>query len=186
MSRRKKQSHAQKMRARVERETAARHEVVDLLGQLDPGDAALEAEDWAERLGLPLDAVEAYQEVFTWAAENPQKADELVSWDEQFWGSILSGIAFPEIFDLPEDEVRQAAWQLKAWNILKGYQFTMSWPTPIAQMSEDEIIAQLRQDAKSGKIPEPGELERVSARNPLSPGHVGPTVKLKHTGGLNS
>lgn len=100
----------------------------------------------------PAEAVEAYVEVFEWAEQNPEKAAMLMGWDENVWSGILAGMAFPETYDLPLDEVRQAAWQLRAWNILHGYKYTFDWPTPIAMMSEDEIIAHVRQAGLDGTI----------------------------------
>jgi hypothetical protein len=100
----------------------------------------------------PAEAIEAYVEVLEWATENPGKAAELASWDEEIWSGILAGMAFPETFDIAPDELRTAAWQLRAWNILHGFKYTFDWPTPITTMSEDEIIAQVRQDGLDGKI----------------------------------
>lgn len=151
MSRKKKLSHKEKMRQRV----ANRLSGDDDLARLTPQAAYDEALDFAKQLAIPEDAIQAYAEAFEWAAAHRAEADELVALDEKFWANIVAGIAYAEKFNFPQEQIRGRAWQLRAWNILNGYKYCFDWQTPIAQMSDDEIIAQIRQDAADGKIPEP-------------------------------
>lgn len=100
----------------------------------------------------PPEAVAAYAEVFQWAAENPENATLLAAYTDEDWAGPMAGIAFPDHFKFPEDEVTMVAWQFRAWHILHGFQYTLDWTTPIAVMTEDEIIAQLRADGAAGKV----------------------------------
>lgn len=100
----------------------------------------------------PPEAVEAYIEAYQWAAQNPDAAADLASYVESDWAGPMAGLAFPERFNHPEDQVQWVAWSFRAWHILHGFQFSLDWPTPIAVMSVDQIIEQLQADGKAGKI----------------------------------
>lgn len=158
VSKKKKQSPAQKMRARVERQVIANatqarigdQELDDLIGE----GAYAEAVEWAKRSGIPEAAIERYGEAHLWAAENPAKAEMLLGFDEAHWANMLTGIAYPDLLDMSAS-VRDGAWQLRTWAILSGFTFLYDWPRPVAEMTEDEIIAAIRQDARNGLIPDP-------------------------------
>lgn len=100
----------------------------------------------------PMEAIEAYVEVYEWAAENPDAAADLACYVESDWAGPMAGIAHPDHFTFPEDEIRQVAWQFRAWHILNGFKYSLDWPTPISAMTEEEIIEQLRADGAAGKI----------------------------------
>lgn len=130
MSRKKKLSHAQKIRARLERQQ-----------QREYGD------------GPPPEAVAAYMDAFEWAAEHPDEAAEVTAWDQEHIQNLVIGIAFPERFGFPEHEVLTVAGQIKTWHILNGFKYFYDWwDVPVAQMTPEQIVAQIRLDRDNGKV----------------------------------
>jgi hypothetical protein len=100
----------------------------------------------------PPEAVEVYVQVFEWAAQNPDAAEDLACFVESDWVGPMAGLAYPERFNFPEEQQRDVAWKFRAWHVLNGLKYTLDWPKPVAAMSEDEIIAQLRADGLAGRI----------------------------------
>lgn len=137
----KKMSAVQKARARLERQAGT------VVREVHEG--------IADRSDAPVEAVEAYVEVLTWAADNPTLARELMAFGEQEFTALESGIAYADQLGFTDEQVQHAAWRIRTWGILGGYKFLYEWATPIAVMTNDDIIAQLRRDAADGKIPFP-------------------------------
>lgn len=130
MSRRKKLSHAQKVRARMERQQEREY-----------GD------------GPPSKAVAAYVDAFEWAAEHPELAAEVAAWDQDHVQNLVIGIAFSERFGYPEDQAVAIAGRIKTWHILNGFKYFYDWwNVPIAQMTPEEIVAQIRLDRDNSKV----------------------------------
>lgn len=98
------------------------------------------------------EAVAAYADVWGWALDNPDAAADLACLDESDWAGPLAGLAYPEKFAFPHEQEIDVAWTLRAWHILNGVWYTLDWPEPVATMSEEQIIAQLRADGAAGKI----------------------------------
>lgn len=138
----KKMSAAQKARARLQRAVTARP------------DSAMRSSDPAST-NPPVEAVKAYADVLTWADDHPELAAGLMALGEDDFTAMEAGIAYAQRLGFTDEQVQYAAWRIRAWMILGGYQFAYDWATPIAVMTNDEIIAQLRQDAADGKIPFP-------------------------------
>lgn len=135
----KKMSAAAKARARLERAVVTR-----------PG-SAMSSSDPAST-DPPVEAVEAYADVLTWARDHPALASGLLALGEDDFAAMEAGIAYADRLGFTDEQVQYAAWRIRAWMILSGCQFAYDWMTPIAVMTNDEIIAQLRQDAADGKI----------------------------------
>lgn len=97
-------------------------------------------------------AVDAYTEVLRWATENPEAAEDLQCFVDSDWAGPMAGIAYPERFNFPHEQIEDVAWKFRAWHILNGFQYTLDWPRPIATMSVTEIIEQLKADGSAGRI----------------------------------
>lgn len=127
MSKRRKLSHAQRMRQRQ-------------LRRLEGGPSQ--------------DAQEIYAEAFQWAAEQPEAALVVGAMTRQDVIERVVGVANREALGFPDDEVRTVVLLLQYWHILNGFTFFFDWwLTPIAEMSIEEIVTQIDQDHADGKIP---------------------------------
>lgn len=104
--------------------------------------------------GIPAAAVDAYVEVFGWAADHPGPAAELAALtqdDIQLW---CVGIARAKQYGYPEVECLDRALQIKYWHILNGFTYFYDWwQTPVALMSPQEIVDQIRLDATTSEQP---------------------------------
>lgn len=100
----------------------------------------------------PPEAVDAYVEVSQWAAENPEAAEDLACFVDSDWAGPMAGIAFPERYNFPQEQINDVAWKFRAWHILNGFKYTLDWPVPIASMSIEEIITELRAAGAAAKI----------------------------------
>lgn len=145
MSGKKKQKSGHAKRLETQRKLRARQ------AERKTIDVALPEDDVAPAPPSP-NAVAAYADVVMWTQDDPGAAADLACLHETDWAGPLAGMAFPERFNFPESEVREWAWRFRAWHILNEFWYAMDWTRPIAEMTEDEIIEQLRADGAAGKI----------------------------------
>lgn len=99
--------------------------------------------------------VETYAEVAEFVAENPDGAGEIMELEEDLIGGLVAGIAWADHFGYAEEECLQRAHVIQYWAVLNGIIYLFEWPTPVAAMSEEEIVAACRADRQSGLIPLP-------------------------------
>ena len=106
----------------------------------------------------PADPVTAmlpyYVEVVERTLQDPKRSADIADLDEQIYPLIV-GIAYADQFGHSIESQRAVADLIKEWHVLNGYCYLYEWPDPIAAMTEDQVIAAIRAERDSGRIPPP-------------------------------
>lgn len=106
---------------------------------------------------VPEEALPYLDQVFSWARVNPQRARQLLHFDEPEWDRVVIDIVWPGVH-VTDAQIDFNAWALRANCILKGIaSWDDDWPKPIVAMTNAEIIAQLRADAAEKKFTRRGD-----------------------------
>lgn len=98
-------------------------------------------------------AVDAYIDAYQWAADNPEKAAEVVAIPVEDIEHFVVGIAYSEKLAHPDEEIEKVAGVIQTWHILNGFKYFYDWWTvPIAAMTVEEIVAQIKADKAAGRV----------------------------------
>lgn len=130
MSRKKKQSHAQKVRGRIERQLV-------LNGQSPQASGAFDAMSPAAQANF-IAAAEL-------AVENPPWLAEMLMWTDENWTPVLAGIADTVRFNFPREQVLDNAWRYIVWAILNKVPYLFDWAEPVYDFTPEAFVDRLRQ-----------------------------------------